>query len=196
MPLVLSVSPGCTPALARVDSLFRDGRWLAACLAVAVFLSMPIAWPKWVDWVAAPFAVSLAAACAVGCAARPIAPGRGGLLAWAPVRHLGRISYGLYVYHYFVPEALALIVPGFASPHGAGQKLVAAVVAGAVSLALAALSWRFVERPALGARNLWPREARPAPPGSAAYADDTAPPSPCPPGYPAAASPIRLPPQG
>ena len=66
--------------------------------------------------------------------------GRGvGVLAWRPVRYVGRISYSIYLLH-----TLALMVVGDWIGGWLG-----AVVAGAVSVGYAAVSWRWFEMPIL-----------------------------------------------
>jgi len=67
-------------------------------------------------------------------------------LSWAPVRHVGKISYGLYVYHFFVPDALRLVMPF--PKEGVMRRLMGIPVI-AIAFVLAELSWRFVERPVL-----------------------------------------------
>jgi peptidoglycan/LPS O-acetylase OafA/YrhL len=70
-------------------------------------------------------------------------------LSWAPLRQIGRISYAFYLWHYVIDGS-------FARPwmEGVlGSRFVAAGVIGvlefAVTLAIAALSWRLIEAPAL-----------------------------------------------
>lgn len=58
--------------------------------------------------------------------------------------YLGRISYGLYLYHF--PLAALFYVAGFGST---GNLLLTT----AISIPLAALSWRYVERPILNVSN-------------------------------------------
>jgi len=78
-----------------------------------------------------------------------------GFLEIAPLRWLGKVSYGFYLYHIFVklPET------GYAV---AG--IDAIVIANlAVTLLIAQLSWMLIEKPALNLRDrLGPRAARPA----------------------------------
>jgi peptidoglycan/LPS O-acetylase OafA/YrhL len=63
----------------------------------------------------------------------------GRALAWAPLRWLGVRSYGIYLWHYPV------IV--LSSPANSTEDLPRAAVQVAASIALAALSWKFVEEP-------------------------------------------------
>jgi peptidoglycan/LPS O-acetylase OafA/YrhL len=67
-------------------------------------------------------------------------------LSWAPVRHVGKISYGLYIYHFFVPDALRLVMPF--PKEGLARRLMGIPVI-AISFVLAELSWWLVERPIL-----------------------------------------------
>jgi peptidoglycan/LPS O-acetylase OafA/YrhL len=95
-------------------------------------------------------ALSLATAAVVAGTA---VPGSvvGRMLGWRPLRWLGVRSYGIYLWHYPV------IV--LTSPASSTEDLPRAAAQTAVSIALAALSWRFVEEPvrhgALG--RLWQR---------------------------------------
>ena len=76
------------------------------------------------------------------------AQGRGvvaGLLSLAPLRALGRISYGVYLWHVPVMQKLEGAVP-LPAP------LPLLLTAG-LSIAIAWLSWRFVERPVLRRRD-------------------------------------------
>jgi peptidoglycan/LPS O-acetylase OafA/YrhL len=82
-----------------------------------------------------------------------------------PVRaynRLGDYSYGTYIYAFPVQQSVAALVPGVSVP-------AMTVMAGAVTLACAALSWHVVEKPALalrrrcveGARRSWTRARKP-----------------------------------
>lgn len=72
-------------------------------------------------------------------------------LAWRPLVYLGLISYGLYLWHLPVYKLLYYQLDSW-------PWSVVAVIAITLSLTLASLSYRFVERPFLGHRQ------RPAPP--------------------------------
>jgi peptidoglycan/LPS O-acetylase OafA/YrhL len=61
------------------------------------------------------------------------------VLTVRPLRYLGTISYGLYVWHALLPQ----LAPGF-PPEGSLRRLLAMAVGG---VALASLSWYLMERP-------------------------------------------------
>ena len=86
--------------------------------------------------------VLLACGVALGIhlAGRPaLRPLRGPVLGY-----LGQVSYGLYLYHLVVLRLLGELRPRL----GLGGDLLAAIGVG-LSVLLAALSWRFIERPIL-----------------------------------------------
>jgi peptidoglycan/LPS O-acetylase OafA/YrhL len=72
-----------------------------------------------------------------------VAAGPAGLLERAPSRYLGRVSYGLYLWH--LPVLYALLARGDL-PHGPLAAMAAVLVP---SLLLATASWYGVERPLL-----------------------------------------------
>ncbi len=82
--------------------------------------------------------LALATAAVVAAAACP-ASLTTAVLGWRPLRWLGVRSYGIYLWHYPV------IV--LTSPPNGTQDLPRAAAQVAVSIALAALSWRFIEEP-------------------------------------------------
>ncbi|MBM2803374.1 MAG: hypothetical protein HW419_1267 [Deltaproteobacteria bacterium] len=69
----------------------------------------------------------------------------GVVLDWWPLRYLGKISYGLYLYHYFMPRVLqsAMNSFGLAQP----GNLAATLLAFLLTLLAAVLSWHLVEKP-------------------------------------------------
>ncbi len=66
-------------------------------------------------------------------------------LRWEPLRALGTISYGLYLYHvpvlHSVDAFLPRSIPGF--------RVVEGLLTLSLTVAVAALSWRFIEQPIL-----------------------------------------------
>ena len=67
--------------------------------------------------------------------------GVGALLSWAPLVWIGKVSYGAYLFHY--PVIMVLM-----DRTDLGSRLLF-VVATVITLAISALSWQYVERPAL-----------------------------------------------
>jgi peptidoglycan/LPS O-acetylase OafA/YrhL len=67
---------------------------------------------------------------------------------------IGRVSYGIYLYHWPVFRGLrhVFVVHGWTSPADEGLRVVLALT---VTAAAVALSWRFVERPALRLKQRW-----------------------------------------
>jgi peptidoglycan/LPS O-acetylase OafA/YrhL len=85
--------------------------------------------------------LSVATALVVAAAATP-----GGLLGralgWTPMRWLGVRSYGIYLWHYPI-----IVLTAAAGTAGTPVSAVRAVILVAVTVAIAAASWRFVEDP-------------------------------------------------
>ena len=84
----------------------------------------------------------------------------GRFLSWAPVVYVGRISYGIYVYHVFVIIIISpLLVPYGLSPdhYAAGRVLVLL----ALTLAISSLSWHFLEKPFLAWKEALKPRAQP-----------------------------------
>jgi peptidoglycan/LPS O-acetylase OafA/YrhL len=109
-------------------------------------------------------ALSLGCAWLVFKAYEGFAGGVGTLLEARPVRYLGKISYGIYLYHLFVP---ALVVAA-AQRAGVDKDLPAPIMALLFALAtigVASLSWHFFEQPLNSAKDrLFPRRGRPPKP--------------------------------
>ena len=66
--------------------------------------------------------------------------------------YLGQISYGLYLYHHII----FVVWDDFRSKHGLGNSLGHDLGKIAVSLAISALSYRYVERPILTLKDMFP----------------------------------------
>ncbi len=143
-------------ALAWLDRLLLDRRLLIALLGFGLVLLAP--WPEIMGqrpasfrWVYAPIFVTLASACLI----RQCLAARDGTLGWLshPVLvHIGKISYGLYLFHYFVPYVWFIYVPPEYALAGSGWRLLRAAIWVFTSFAMAELSWRLVERPLMSRR--------------------------------------------
>jgi peptidoglycan/LPS O-acetylase OafA/YrhL len=107
--------------------------------------------------------LSVATAAAVAAA---VTPGSllGRALGWSPLRWLGVRSYGIYLWHYPL-----IVLTAAAGAAGGPVSPVRAVVLVAGTVAVAAVSWRFIEEPIRsGARLRWvATERRPKEPGAA-----------------------------
>lgn len=77
-----------------------------------------------------------------------------------PLRWLGRISYGLYLWHYAFLATLGAVWPWAVSGSGMGPQVYRASML-ALSLTTAALSYHLVERPFLRRKASWGSSSRP-----------------------------------
>lgn len=89
------------------------------------------------------------------------------ILSFGPIRHIGRISYGIYVYHMFVLGFFWKYFPIATAHEGRAWRLVCSLIYVATTLLVAELSWRFIEKPILankrGAKNMptaWHQRAK------------------------------------
>ena len=80
-------------------------------------------------------------ACAVGVTGFP-----GQLLLIPPILYIGRISYGIYVLHQFVPAGLKQLADFCLVPYPTAPWLLT-IIYTTITIALASLSWRFFEKP-------------------------------------------------
>jgi peptidoglycan/LPS O-acetylase OafA/YrhL len=69
-------------------------------------------------------------------------------LSWTPLVYLGRISYGIYVYHVFIIVLVSpLLVPfGMSEDHNAFGRIAVLL---ALTFAVSSLSWHWLEQPFL-----------------------------------------------
>jgi peptidoglycan/LPS O-acetylase OafA/YrhL len=146
--------------------LDRLAAWPGTCWAAAgallLLLSSPIAGPLTLAPVPGPEAVLkeasyalFAALLLVPCALGP----QRGVLASEPLRFLGRVSYGVFLWHLIVLDVVYRLT-GWAD--FSGRMLAVALLTGLFSVLLGWLSWVLVERPAL---RLADRVARRSPAG-------------------------------
>ena len=79
----------------------------------------------------------------------------GRLLALRPLVYLGRISYGIYIVHLFVPIGYNAALRALALP-GTRSQAVWALWQTALTVVVASLSWHWFERPINGIKRLFP----------------------------------------
>jgi peptidoglycan/LPS O-acetylase OafA/YrhL len=84
------------------------------------------------------------------------------LLSWAPLVYLGKISYGMYVYHVFIIILISpLLVPyGLSEGHNALGRIAVLLV---LTVAMSSLSWHWLEQPFLAWKKSLATGRRPAP---------------------------------
>ena len=105
-----------------------------------------------------------------GAVVAQAAEGFGSLPGWllnlGPVRYLGKISYGIYVYHYFAPAAMAAFATRFGLEAAFQQQTIALPAYAAFTLVVAILSWHLYELPInrLKRHFEYPRATVPNPP--------------------------------
>jgi peptidoglycan/LPS O-acetylase OafA/YrhL len=119
-------------------------------IAASVYFDQVLIWN--ITYPAAP----LMAACLVTAAIDHAPSWRTDWLANPVAIHIGKISYGIYVYHYFVPQVIDRYthLPWLHS-YTATAVLRFAMLS-AASVAIAELSWHLVERPILRFKRLTP----------------------------------------
>ena len=116
---------------------------LAACLLVAVACVGGL-----VAAIFAPTTINLFAACLVVIAIDAQSDKRFDWLGGKVITHFGKISYGLYVYHFFLSP---LLPPDrFSWIHNdVAMRFTRFFVLTILSVCIAALSWRLLERPVM-----------------------------------------------
>jgi peptidoglycan/LPS O-acetylase OafA/YrhL len=144
-------------ALLAASPSWRKGwpRWAQLSWLPLSLLSLALLWLKpaamtpslaWLAWVGLEVFPILPLAMLVGACSRGRGGSLGRLIELPPLTALGRISYGVYLFHAVI---LALVVeaqrfiPVNVSQQGIGRF----VVAGALTLVVACLSWLFFEKP-------------------------------------------------
>jgi peptidoglycan/LPS O-acetylase OafA/YrhL len=73
-------------------------------------------------------------------------------LEWRPLEYVGRISYGVYLYHMFIPDfgSGGKLASKLGLPHGSAfVSVLGLLVCFAMTVGVAHLSWRYIEQPIL-----------------------------------------------
>lgn len=120
---------------------FLSSPYVIGCAGLLTIVGGWFATAMWIQPVTATAFTVLAAAivnAAIGPPVRMLA-----WLEWSWLQVIGKMSYGVYVYHFFVPQIWKLT--GFALP----SDWMSGVVFLLGSLALAKLSWVYMEKPVL-----------------------------------------------
>jgi peptidoglycan/LPS O-acetylase OafA/YrhL len=124
---------------------------------VSIVASMAFLLTGWRNYIVFDTVLSLGFSWLVAGAFAGFKGAAGRVLEVSPVRYLGKISYGIYLYHGFVPLILSSALPTlhYAMPLAPGLGLFA--IGSAVTILLAAVSWHFYERPLNALKDRWTR---------------------------------------
>ena len=125
---------GSALALVRIPSWVPSWIGIPSAALLALLLTVGTIEAHWWTWAGYKTAIELTTAVLIAGLQRPSFVSRA--FAWEPLRLLGLISYGIYLWHY----PIVTMMPGVAWP----VKLVTAL---ALCIPLAALSYVLVERP-------------------------------------------------
>jgi peptidoglycan/LPS O-acetylase OafA/YrhL len=140
----------------------RIGRWLTrialpvGVVGVLVLLAVAYYHGPTASFVFGETFLALVFAWLVGTANRGFTGRTGRLLEWRPLPYLGRISYGLYVFHAFMPVFLLWLGNRLGLSYTGNPRWLNLVLVAAATFAFAALSWRFYERPINGLKRYFP----------------------------------------
>lgn len=85
----------------------------------------------------------------IASASRGFGGPAGRVLGWRPIVYLGKISYGIYIYHLLVPLAFSRVAAHFGRTYD-DSGFVNFVVTSLVTFGVAAVSWHLFERPING----------------------------------------------
>lgn len=140
----------------------RLARWAGRSAIPLLFLSLPTGW--WpTHYVVLYTLQDLCWGCLslylVWAAATETTGVAGRVLAAAPMAYLGRISYGIYVYHGFAGGAVPRLFEVIGLPYPDGVYWRAAVLI-AASIALASASWHLLESPLNELKRYFPYHSR------------------------------------
>jgi peptidoglycan/LPS O-acetylase OafA/YrhL len=131
----------------RLFGLCHSIRWLLPlATAGAAMVTMRLYWPHsgviWTDWrMVVLWRTTLGGTCLLAVLSACALNDRWFLALTSPLRYLGTISYGIYLWHMLVLTALKPLFPG--SPAAACAWVLS------LTLLLATLSWHFFEKPLL-----------------------------------------------
>ena len=144
-----SLGAGALLALAKAGDVFP--RWLAnagwAAALIVVLLGFPNPNPSLV-WLSSirPELLTVAFAAAVAAASAGISGLVGAILNSKGLRYVGRISYGIYVFHLFIYGVISGALGRLDRPP-LDRGPFAFLLLSAITVAAAAISWHFFEQP-------------------------------------------------
>jgi peptidoglycan/LPS O-acetylase OafA/YrhL len=142
-----------------VYSIVNDRRWLAATTVLFLAVSVSMRYVDLPQAIFYPFVASTFCACLISIAASKQTPPWLGWLGWDPIRHIGKISYGIYVYHMFLPLILVRIPSTHWVADGGWTTFAFLMI---LSVIVAHLSWAYIESPILRYKDRVPFVRKPS----------------------------------
>lgn len=138
---------------------------IGAFVALGIEAFVRAAWGRASSTWLLPLPMGLFSVWMVSAAADGVRGLAGRIMSLPPLIYIGRISYGIYVYHFFVPEALAPLLERFHLT-GDGVALVAVrfVIYFGVTMIVASLSWFLMEKPINSLKDRFADSSAPAKP--------------------------------
>jgi peptidoglycan/LPS O-acetylase OafA/YrhL len=128
------------------ELLRRSMKWVVPLTAIAVYIVLKFTTHRTLHYAFLNTAAAAFFAWLVYTASRGFSGIPGKILASAPLVYIGKISYGIYVYHPYVPAVLGRIAKRFGTTLPIfGWK--ASISYSAVTIAVATVSWYAFERP-------------------------------------------------
>ncbi len=150
MGALLALVAGGECPRTRLTSWCRERLALPACLAGTVVLYFTAFHSPWwrAGLVAFDLVLAMLFARLIGTVARQSRQGlAGAVLECRPLVYLGRISYGIYVYHLFTPLGVALLARWIGWDIDRGNWAVLGGAAAVATVGVASLSWHIFEYP-------------------------------------------------
>lgn len=130
-----------SPRPVKFSHVFLDWRILAMSGLSFALVSFSLPYLLMPRILLYPFVGSLFFGCLVSLAVNPSSIFLD-WLSWTPLRYIGKISYGIFVYHMFIPRSVV------EQAVGGNEWLVFAALT-VISIAIAAMSWIIIEHPIL-----------------------------------------------
>jgi peptidoglycan/LPS O-acetylase OafA/YrhL len=140
--------------------LMNCGLWIGLPLLCASVVAERFDIARGIQLVVGEGAAGLAFVWLVGRASEGFGGIAGKVLAWTPLLYLGRISYGLYVYHFNVPGMMRDVVMPRLHLSLPSSDWVRYVIFSAVTVGVASASWYAIERPVNRLKRFFPYQRR------------------------------------
>src|SRR5438093_2552884 len=144
MGALLALVAGDKYPLPSLTSCCWDRLRLPACVVGTVALYLTAFHSPWwrAGLVAFDLVLAVLFAQLIGTVARQSSRGlAGAVLECRPLVYLGKISYGIYIYHVFTPLGMVLLARWIGWDIGRGNRAVLGVTAAVATVAIASLSW-------------------------------------------------------